>query len=88
MIECLLTNVGGLLTLISSVPNIIVGKTAGITFGKFFLVASPYVVVATAATLFMGKWKFKIHSLKTDEEKQAAAALLLSLANLLGKNFL
>ena len=30
--EGLLTNVGGLLTLISSVPNIIVGKTAGIDF--------------------------------------------------------
>ncbi|MCH7989467.1 MAG: hypothetical protein IID46_10030 [Planctomycetes bacterium] len=76
MIECLLTNVGGLLTLISSVPNIIVGKTAGITFVDFFLVASPYVVVATAATLFMGKWKFKIHSLKTDEEKQTARQLV------------
>ena len=51
MIEGLLTNVGGLLTLISSVPNIIVGKTAGISFVDFFLVASPYVVIATAATL-------------------------------------
>jgi Na+/H+ antiporter NhaD/arsenite permease-like protein len=76
MIEGLLTNVGGLLTLISSVPNIIVGKTAGISFVTFFLVASPYVVIATAATLFMGKWKFKIHSLKTDEEKQAARQLV------------
>ena len=45
--EGLLTNVGGLLTLISSVPNIIVGKTAGISFGRFFIVAAPYVVVST-----------------------------------------
>ena len=32
LIEGLLTNVGGLLTLISSVPNIIVGTAAGISF--------------------------------------------------------
>ena len=32
LIEGLLTNIGGLLTLISSVPNIIVGTAAGISF--------------------------------------------------------
>jgi len=74
--EGLLTNVGGLLTLISSVPNIIVGNTAGISFGKFFLIAAPYVALATAATLLMGKWKFKIKGLTTDEEKAAARELV------------
>lgn len=76
LIEGLLTNVGGLLTLISSVPNIIVGKTAGITFVKFFLVAAPYVVIATIVTLYMGKWKFKIQGLKDDEEREAARQLV------------
>jgi Na+/H+ antiporter NhaD/arsenite permease-like protein len=76
VVEGLLTNVGGLLTLISSVPNIIVGNTAGISFAKFFVIAAPYVVVSTAATLLMGKWKFNIRSLKTDEEKQAARELV------------
>lgn len=76
IVEGLLTNVGGLLTLISSVPNIIVGKTAGISFGQFFLVAAPYVVVTTVVTLFMGKWKFKISGLKTEEEKKAARELV------------
>ena len=47
LIEGLLTNVGGLLTLISSVPNIIVGNAAGMTFVTFFLKAGPYVAVAT-----------------------------------------
>ena len=37
LIEGLLTNIGGLLTLISSVPNIIVGTTAGISFVEFFV---------------------------------------------------
>ncbi len=74
--EGLLTNVGGLLTLISSVPNIIVGNSAGISFVKFFLTAAPYVIVATVATLFMAKWRFKITALKTDEEKTVAAELV------------
>ncbi len=74
--EALLTNVGGLLTLISSVPNIIVGKTAGISFVKFFLVAAPYVVVATGVTLWMGMKLFKIRGLTTDDEKTEAAQLV------------
>lgn len=74
--EGLLTNVGGLLTLISSVPNIIVGKEAGISFGKFFMVASPYVAVSTIMTLFMAKRFFKIQGLKSDEEKAEAQRLV------------
>lgn len=76
LVEGLLTNVGGLLTLISSVPNIIVGKAAGISFAKFFFVAAPYVTVATAVTLVMGGVLFKINGLKTEEEKAAAKVLV------------
>ncbi|MFK7990214.1 MAG: SLC13 family permease [Sandaracinaceae bacterium] len=76
MVEGLLTNVGGLLTLISSVPNIIVGQTAGISFLSFLIVAAPYVAVATVVTVLMGAWLFNIRRLKTDEDKKAAAALV------------
>ncbi|BAO44167.1 arsenical pump family protein [Thiolapillus brandeum] len=76
LIEGLLTNVGGLLTLISSVPNIIVGNAAGISFVSFFLKASPYVLVATIATLLMGARLFGIRALRTDFEKQQAAELI------------
>lgn len=76
--EGLLTNVGGLLTLISSVPNIIVGKSAGIGFVKFFLVSAPYVVVATAATLLLGAWKFRIRRLGSTEEQDEARRLVES----------
>ena len=72
-VEGLLTNVGGLLTLISSVPNIIVGKAAGISFAKFFLVASPYVLIATIATLVMGKLLFGVKGLKSEADRRAAA---------------
>jgi Na+/H+ antiporter NhaD/arsenite permease-like protein len=67
--EGLLTNVGGLLTLISSVPNIIVGQAAGYSFVKFFIVASPFVAFTTIVTLLMGAKLFKIPSLSTDAEK-------------------
>ncbi len=76
LIEGLLTNVGGLLTLISSVPNIIVGNTAGISFVRFFLVSAPYVVLSTAATLLLGKWRFSVKGLADENARTAAAAMV------------
>ena len=78
LIEGLLTNVGGLLTLISSIPNIIVGTTAKIDFVTFLKKAAPYVIVATIATVFMGKKVFKINALANEEEKKEAAKLVES----------
>ena len=72
LIEGLLTNVGGLLTLISSVPNIIVGTAANISFVTFFVVAAPYVVVAAAITIYIGSRQFKINALSTDAERDEA----------------
>ena len=76
LIEGLLTNIGGLLTLISSVPNIIIGNAAGISFVKFFLVASPFVVVATVATLFLGAKLFGVQRLANETEQEAALTLI------------
>ncbi|MEM6726067.1 MAG: SLC13 family permease, partial [Bacteroidota bacterium] len=67
--EGLLTNIGGLLTLISSVPNIIVGNTAGIAFIEFFYISAPYVVIATTVTILMASRLFGIRALKTTAEK-------------------
>ena len=72
LIEGLLTNVGGLLTLISSVPNIIVGTAANISFVTFFVVAAPYVVVAAAITIYIGSRQFKINALSTQDERDEA----------------
>ncbi|MCJ8290916.1 MAG: hypothetical protein HRT58_15310 [Crocinitomicaceae bacterium] len=76
--EGLLTNIGGLLTLISSVPNIIVGSTANISFAKFFIISAPYVVIATIGTIYLAGKLFKISSLKTKEEKEEAALLIVN----------
>ena len=77
IVEALLTNVGGLLTLISSVPNIIVGTTAGISFVRFFVVAGPFVLVATVVTLWLGARIFNIRRLATPEEREKSARLVL-----------
>jgi Na+/H+ antiporter NhaD/arsenite permease-like protein len=71
--EGILTNVGGLLTLISSLPNIIVGNTAGISFGRFFITAAPYTVLATLATVYYARWAFpEIRPLQCLEKQEAA----------------
>ncbi len=74
--EGLLTNIGGLLTLISSIPNIIVGTAANIGFLTFFIKASPYVVLATLATLYMARYRFSIASFKEDKERARAKDLI------------
>ncbi len=76
LIEGLLTNVGGLLTLISSVPNIIVGTAADISFVTFFVKSAPFVVVATLVTLWMGSMLFGIHRLKDRAAKDEARSLV------------
>lgn len=72
LVEGLLTNIGGLLTLISSVPNIIVGTAAKISFIAFLTTAAPFVVIATSATLYMGARLFAIPRLVTAEEQAQA----------------
>lgn len=76
LIEGLLTNIGGLMTLISSVPNIIVGSAAKITFIQFFITASPYVLVATLVTIILGAKIFSIKPL-TDAAAITESATLI-----------
>ena len=78
LIEGSLTNVGGLLTLISSVPNIIIGSAAEISFMTFFLKSAPFVVIATIATIWLGKRMFKITSFASEQERSDAAVLVES----------
>lgn len=76
LIEGLLTNVGGLLTLISSVPNIIVGTTAGISFVSFFIKAAPYVTVATGLTIWISSRLFGIKMLDSEAQRATARELV------------
>ncbi|RME88317.1 MAG: hypothetical protein D6785_01005 [Planctomycetota bacterium] len=70
LVEGLLTNVGGLLTLISSVPNIILGQKAGITFGEFFIKACPYVLISSLVTIYLARWLFNLATEEGGEEER------------------
>ena len=76
--EALMTNVGGLLTLISSIPNIIIGKTADISYLDFVIVAGPYTVVAIAVSMWIAKLVFgkSVRPLTGRVEKERNLALV------------
>ena len=74
--EGIYTNIGGLLTLISSIPNIIVGPAANIGYSQFLLVAGPYCILAFVVTLYLVRWLFKIKPL-TDEASKAEAKTMV-----------
>ena len=76
LVEGLLTNIGGLLTLVSSVPNIIVGNAAGIAFLDFFLKSGAYVLVATVVTIALGSRLFGIRRLSSEAEREQARELV------------
>jgi Na+/H+ antiporter NhaD/arsenite permease-like protein len=76
LVEGLLTNIGGLLTLISSVPNIIVGNAADIAFLDFFLKSGVYVLVATVVTIALGSRLFGIRRLSGEAEREQARELV------------
>jgi Na+/H+ antiporter NhaD/arsenite permease-like protein len=56
--EAIMTNLGGTLTLISSVPNIIIGTKAGISYLTFVYTMTPYVAVATVGSIFVSWYLF------------------------------
>lgn len=58
IIESLLANLGGLMFLISSVPNIMVGVAAEISFLDFLTVSVPLSLVLLGVTLFVFKRVF------------------------------
>lgn len=67
--EMFLTAVGGNLTLVSSVPNVIVGSTFKISFAEFILVALPISILLTLASFAMYRVIFKFPP-SSDEEKE------------------
>ena len=78
--EGIMTNVGGLLTLISSIPNIIIGQTAGISYLQFLIVSVPYTAVAIAASMLVARWCFgrAVGPLRDDEARQRNRVLVLA----------
>lgn len=53
MAEALLSDTGGVATLVGDPPNIMIGSAAGIDFTQFLLHMGPIILVAWVATLFL-----------------------------------
>lgn len=59
MAEAVLSDTGGVATLIGDPPNVIIGSAAGFTFNDFLLHLAPITVVAWVAVLFMVKYFYR-----------------------------
>lgn len=58
MTEALLSNVGGVATLVGDPPNVLIGSAAGLSFNDFLVYSLPIVLVAWAGALFLLKYLF------------------------------
>ncbi|MFX0113007.1 MAG: SLC13 family permease [Candidatus Hodarchaeota archaeon] len=67
--EMFLTAVGGNLTLVSSVPNVIVGSQFEISFVEFLLISLPISIMLTLASFAIYRVMFRF-SPPTEEEKE------------------
>lgn len=57
--EALLSNTGGVATLVGDPPNVLIGSAAGLSFTDFLVYSLPIVLVAWAGALFMLRYLFK-----------------------------
>ena len=55
----LLSDTGGIATLVGDPPNIMIGSAAGISFNRFLFTMGPIVLVAWFVALIMMKFLFK-----------------------------
>lgn len=59
MSEALLSNVGGVATLVGDPPNVLIGSAAGLSFNDFLLYSLPIVLVSWAGALLTLRLLFK-----------------------------
>ncbi len=56
--EALLSNTGGVATLIGDPPNVLIGSAAGLSFNDFLVYSMPIVLVSWAGALFLLRYLF------------------------------
>jgi Na+/H+ antiporter NhaD/arsenite permease-like protein len=59
MTEALLSNTGGVATLVGDPPNVLIGSAAGFSFTDFLIYSLPVVLAAWAGALFLLQYLFK-----------------------------
>lgn len=57
--EALLSNTGGVATLVGDPPNVLIGSAAGLSFTDFLIYSLPIVMVAWAGALLLLKYLFR-----------------------------
>jgi Na+/H+ antiporter NhaD/arsenite permease-like protein len=57
--EALLSNTGGVATLIGDPPNVLIGSAAGLSFNDFLLYSLPIVIVVWLTALFLLRFLFR-----------------------------
>jgi Na+/H+ antiporter NhaD/arsenite permease-like protein len=73
--EALLSNTGGVATLVGDPPNVLIGSAAGLSFNDFLVYSLPIVAVAWIATLILLRFLFRDELSKDPSNAQAVMSL-------------
>ena len=73
--EALLSNTGGVATLVGDPPNVLIGSAAGLSFNDFLVYSLPIVAVAWLATLILLRFLFGNELSKVPANAQAVMSL-------------
>jgi Na+/H+ antiporter NhaD/arsenite permease-like protein len=73
--EGLLSNTGGVATLVGDPPNVLIGSAAGLTFDDFLIYSLPIVAVAWIGALFLLRFLFRDDLSKQPENAEAVMSL-------------
>jgi Na+/H+ antiporter NhaD/arsenite permease-like protein len=75
MAEALLSDTGGVATLIGDPPNVLIGSAAGFSFIDFLIYSLPIVAVAWGATLLLLRFLFRDELAKLPHNAEAVMSL-------------
>jgi len=75
MSEALLSNVGGVATLVGDPPNVLIGSAAGLSFNDFLVYSLPIVLVSWTGALFLLRYLFKKDLAKRPRRSKAVMKL-------------
>jgi Na+/H+ antiporter NhaD/arsenite permease-like protein len=73
--EALLSNVGGVATLVGDPPNVLIGSAAGLSFNDFLIYSMPIVLVSWAGALFLLHYLFRKDLAKRPRRSKAVMEL-------------
>ncbi|MCK6569035.1 MAG: citrate transporter [Chloroflexi bacterium] len=75
MTEALLSNVGGVATLVGDPPNVLIGSAAGLSFNDFLIYSLPIVLVSWLGALYLLQYLFKKDLSKRPRRSKAVMKL-------------